>query len=93
MSACQRPEDRVAFDGVTFKTKAKRIDDDWNMFTVTVSPAAASLEGARQAGRYEATRYCIGVAGTSEVLWTVGPETEPLRIDGDTLTFQGECNP
>lgn len=95
LSACGNRDKRVAFDGVYFKTKAKRVDDDYSEFTVSIASPSASIEGAREAGRYEGTRYCIENAGTSRILWTVGPDTDPaqLRIQDDTLVFRGRCNP
>lgn len=95
LAACNKRDKRVAFDGVYFKTKAKRIDDDWSEFTVSVTPATASLDGAREAARYEATRYCVQTDGTSRIIWTVGPDADPaqLRIEKDTIVFQGRCNP
>ena len=62
-------------------------------FVVSVKDASVSLDGARAAGGYEGTRYCIANYGTSRIDWTVGPDTEPqnLVIDKDTLNFQGTC--
>ena len=84
---------RTAFDGVYFKTKAKKLGDDLADFTVQIPGVSRSLEGARGAGEYEGTRYCIKNFGTSDITWVVGPETDPARlvIEKDTLTFQGRC--
>ena len=95
VSGCVKENRNIPFDGVVFKTKTKKVDDNLADFVAYVSPVSASLEGAREAGRYEGTKYCISNFGTSQIDWTVGPETEAskLIITEDTLTFQGQCNP
>ena len=96
LPACNRNDDkRVAFDGLYFRTKARKVDDDLSRFTVTVPKVSRSLDGALQAGAYEGVRYCIAADGTSRIRWDVGPDTprEQLVISDDTLTLQGECNP
>lgn len=97
LTSCGPGKDkRMLFDGFYFKTKSKRIGDDYRNFIVTADKAYQSLEGARQAAEYEGTRYCLDNAmGTSRIRWTVGPETpdNQLTFDGDTLIYQGECNP
>ncbi|KUJ76769.1 hypothetical protein AVO45_09685 [Ruegeria marisrubri] len=91
----QSKEDRILFDGHYFKTKAKVVDKRVTLadFTVRVDDVSASLDGAREAGRYAGTRYCIENYGTSRIKWKVGPDTEPqqLRVVDDTLTFAGTC--
>lgn len=95
--ACTRPEHRVTFGGFYFRTKAKPVNKKKTLadFTVTIKDVAQSLDGARQAGGYEGTRYCIDKFGTSRIIWTVGPATDPkqLRIDDGQLLFQGRCDP
>jgi hypothetical protein len=95
LTGCQSSEDRLAFDGFYFKAKAADIDDDRSRFTVTVFKVSQTLQGAREAGAYEATRYCIENFGTSRIAWVAPPDApaESLTIVDDTLTFQGECNP
>ena len=90
--ASQREGD-FAFDGEFFRAKARKDGDRREIFTVNVRPVSASLAGARAAGAYEATRYCIDLYGNSEVEWLNGPDApaEALLIDGDTLTLRGEC--
>ncbi|MTI01855.1 MULTISPECIES: hypothetical protein [Alphaproteobacteria] len=87
--------ERVLFDGQAFRAKASYVDKKVSRadFTVTINGVSASLDGAREAGRYEGTRFCIQNFGTSKIVWKVGPETEPqnLRIDNDKLTFAGTC--
>ena len=97
-AGCAKREDRLLpFDGFLYKAKAGPVDKKVSRadFTATVWEVSQSLEGARQAGHYEATKYCIKEYGSSKVAWSVGPDTPPenLRIVDDTLTFSGRCDP
>lgn len=85
--------DQIAFDGQTFRSKAAKASDDRRAFTVEVRPVSASMEGAREAGRFEATKYCVETFGNSAVVWQVGPEDDPASyaLQGDTLVLQGTC--
>jgi hypothetical protein len=51
------------------------------------------LVGAREAGRYEATKYCINQYGTSDIAWVSGPDVEDgsLTINNDELQLRGAC--
>ncbi len=96
VASCGRgSNDQVLFDGHAFRTKAKVVDKKVTLadFTVTVDGASVSLNGAREAGRFEGTKYCIANYGSSKIDWKVGPDTDPknLRIVDDTLTFAGTC--
>ncbi len=98
VSACgvvRPPPDRAAFDGQFFRAKAKPVDkkNAPTDFTVVVNGVSKSLDGAREAGRYEGIKFCIQNFGSSRISWKVGPETEPqnLRINDDKLTFAGSC--
>ncbi|MEX0284817.1 MAG: hypothetical protein AB3N23_09415 [Paracoccaceae bacterium] len=97
LSACARPEERVLFDGYYFRSDAKPVDKKAGLkdFRVRVRKVSQSLDAARAAGQYEGTRYCIKNFGTSEIIWSVGPETEPayLPIENDQLFFRGQCDP
>lgn len=96
VSACQeRRADRVAFDGVFFRSNASKIDRSREDFEVSVSPVSASLDGARDAGRYEAIRYCIANFGSSDITWAAGPDAEDgtLTISNDRLLLRGTCTP
>ncbi|MEM1005110.1 MAG: hypothetical protein AAF496_14935 [Pseudomonadota bacterium] len=88
-------EDKILFDGKSFRAKAKSVDkkQDPLNFTVVINNASSSLNGAREAGRYEGTRFCVQNFGSSRIAWTVGPDTEPdqLRISDDKLTLAGTC--
>lgn len=92
LAACGPGDDTILFDGQYFRT---RINDTEarHIFTVTARPVSASLQGARDAARYEATAYCVRNYGNSRIVWTVGPDDpeETLPIADDTLTLQGAC--
>jgi len=93
LAGCARPEARIAFDGKYFRTRLNKVDGQRDQFTVKIRDAAKSIEGAREAGRYEGTSYCVNTYGNSDIKWVVGPDTPPeqLRlVDGD-LTFRGAC--
>ncbi|MCF6231833.1 MAG: hypothetical protein L3J36_01835 [Rhodobacteraceae bacterium] len=95
---CETREQRLLpFDGFRYKAKAAAIDKKVSRadFTATIWAVSQSLTGAREAGRYEATKYCIKEYGTSRIKWIVGPDTAPenYRIVDDTLTFSGKCDP
>ncbi len=97
LTACAGQRERqVAFDGHVFKAKASAVDKAVSRadFTATVSGVSKSLEGAREAGRYEGTKYCIVNYGSSRINWAVGPDTAPaqLRVVDDSLTFAGRCD-
>ncbi|GHF47348.1 hypothetical protein [Seohaeicola zhoushanensis] len=97
LTACVESKDkRILFDGFYFRTKAKKVDKDYSRFIVTAKDALQSVDAARQAAEYEGTRYCLeNGLGTSRIKWIVGPETpdDQLVFDGDTLVYEGECNP
>jgi hypothetical protein len=85
----------VAFDGVVFIPDVDRPKDDRASFTAAVKPVSGSFEGARAAAFYHGTRYCVQNYGTSHIKWTIGPDTpaEQLRIEKDSLAYQGRCYP
>ncbi|MEP4197361.1 MAG: hypothetical protein ABJL99_17200 [Aliishimia sp.] len=86
-------KDKQTFDGQFFRTKASKVDSDRRQIQVSVSPVSASIEGAQEAGRHEATIYCIKNYGSSAIDWRVGPDdaTDSYTFDGDTLTLRGAC--
>ena len=94
LSACGKSNDkRIYFDGAYFRTKAKAAGDDRAVFNVDVKNASQSLNAARQAGEYEATRYCIKNFGSSRIDWIAGPnQPDAVLLTGkDSLLMQGEC--
>lgn len=94
LAACSGGAERYPFNGAYFDAKAGPIDKKQSRaaFVVNVAQASQSLDGARRAGEYEATRYCIENYGTSDVLWAAGPETAGIS-EADMLTLQGTCDP
>jgi hypothetical protein len=96
LSACgiQKREERVLFDGQYFRAKAARDSRDQRQnFSVQVSGIDQGFEGALEAGRYEAIRYCIEEFGTSDIIWVSGPDddADTLDVDRDRLTLRGTC--
>ncbi|MEM1076753.1 MAG: hypothetical protein AAF665_19260 [Pseudomonadota bacterium] len=93
LTACGPDEDDLSFDGQYYRSKVKADKNQREVFVVTARPASASLLGAREAARYEATAYCVNRYGRSDIKWVVGPDSpdEALTILNDTLTLQGEC--
>ncbi|WP_296762010.1 hypothetical protein [Sediminimonas sp.] len=104
VSGCSAVRDRVAaigggsdvrFDGNRYRAALDAPRDDRMAFTVTVSDAAgARLAGAREAGRFEATKHCIARTGSSRVVWGAGGPAAPaeaLALEGGTLTMTGRC--
>lgn len=84
---------RQAFDGQFFRAAIAFDRDAPADFVVRVQDAAKTLTGAREAGRYEATKHCIEYFGNSESVWQVGPDSpdEALVFDGDALVLTGRC--
>ena len=93
LSACGPDDDDILFDGQFFRAKLKSERSTPDEFVVTTSPVSASLLGAREAARYEATVYCVNRFGRSDIVWAVGPDDpdEQMPISNDTLTLQGRC--
>ena len=94
LSACAKPGERVRFDGNYYPAKVKKSKDARENFTVTVRRAKQGLAGAREAGRYEGTDYCIKNVGDSTIAWSVGPDSDEALITegGDTVVLRGTCN-
>lgn len=89
-----RKKETITFDGFQYKTKATQYNKaERDHFEVTVSQATQSLAGARQAGGYAATKYCIKQYGTSSVDWVIGPETETIVPVDDKIRLEGYCRP
>ncbi len=93
LAGCTGRDDRLTFDGQYFRTKVSRVDRQRDVFTVRIRDVARSLDGAREAGRHAGNAYCVENYGSSDIDWTVGPDTPPeqLRIADNTLVFQGVC--
>lgn len=93
LAGCTSPEDRLFFDGQFYTAKLRKVERQLDEFTVTVQPASKSLAGAREAGQYEAVVYCVNTFGSSDIIWSAGPDVPDaqLSIVNDTLTMQGRC--
>lgn len=93
VAGCQNDNDRIRFDGKYFPTKVSKVDGQRDEIVVTVREVAQSPKGALAAGRYAAVAYCVGLYGSSDIQWVVGPDTDPsqIRITDNTMTFRGTC--
>lgn len=85
--------DNQTFDGQRFRASASSSREDPHRFVATVREPSKSVDGAIEAGVYQATKYCITTYGTSNIDWTVGPDTPQAQlIDGSgILTLTGRC--
>ena len=94
--SCSNPldpeENKIAFDGYYFSSKLSRSKLDDRSFDLTVRRANRSLLGAREAGRYEATRFCIKNFGTSDIKWVMGPDDQSIGLTGKVLKLNGQCD-
>lgn len=86
-------ENRPVFDGATFRAKLGDDKADARSFAVEVRDAGKTLEGAREAGRFEAVRHCIETFGNSRIDWVEGPDAEDgaLRLVDGNLILTGRC--
>lgn len=91
LAGCAKKSDRILFDGVHYKTKAKSASDDRMDFVVTVPGVDRGLPGAQKAGQHEAVRYCISNFGASDIVWQGGGETAAPEVAGTTMTLRGRC--
>ena len=93
---CSNPlepkENKISFDGYYFSSKLSRSKLDDRSFDLTVRRANRSLLGAREAGRYEATRFCIKNFGTSDIKWVLGPDDQSIGLTGKVLKLSGQCD-
>ena len=92
-SGTTRNVNAVKFDGHYFAGRASKNSADPHGFSVRIRNAAKSIAGAREAARYEATIYCIEQFGTSDIIWSIGPDDEAISLSNRSLTLAGRCNP
>ena len=96
MVGCSNPlepeENKVTFNGYYFSSKLTRNRLDDRSFDLTVRRANRSLSGAREAGRYEATSFCIKNYGTSDIKWVLGPDDQSIGLTGKVLKLNGQCD-
>ena len=94
LTACGKTytDKRIRFDGEIFRGSAKAVDKkDRRAFVATAGPVSKSLEGAREAVRYEGTKYCIKWFGISDIDWEIDPQAETVPIDNDKIVLNGTC--
>ena len=93
LMGCTDPSRQVLFDGLQFNGRTNIDKEDKRNFVVTASPVSQSLEGAREAARFEGTSYCVRKYGRSDIEWGASPDAEAtaLNIVDDVLTVQGRC--
>jgi len=93
LAGCTDPSRQVLFDGLQFNGRTNVDKEDKRNFVATASPVSQSLEGAREAARFEGTSYCVRKYGRSDIEWSASPDAEAteLNIVEDVLTVQGRC--
>jgi len=84
---------QVEIEGTRFRARSNADSADKRAITVTVTPVAVNPAAALEAGRYEATKYCLLTYGGSDTEWTIGPDqpVDGLTVVDDTITLQGRC--
>ena len=60
-------------------------------FEITVLRANRSLSGAKEAGRYEATIYCVNKFGSSDIAWILDPEDVSAVTSSNSIFIKGRC--
>lgn len=85
--------DVVTYDGARFTGDLRSERSDRAGFVATGGPASTSLEGARQAARFQVVQHCIAYLGSSDVAWINGPDVEDsaLTIVDDKVVLTGRC--
>ncbi|WP_246040430.1 hypothetical protein [Roseovarius arcticus] len=93
LTACGKPGSRVRFDDNYYPAKLSKVGDRREDFVVTVQDPGQGIAGAREAGRYEATRYCVETFGDSDISWQAGydPDNRASVIDNGRLILRGQC--
>lgn len=92
LAGCSSEAEKISFDGQFYRTSLSDLDER-HKFQVSASPVSASLLGAKEAARYEATVFCVNEYGSSAIKWVVGPDDADtaLPVSNDTLTLEGAC--
>ncbi len=93
LTACAKSGERVRFDGNYYPADLDKVGDRREDFVVTVRDPGQGIEGAREAGRFEATRYCVETFGDSTITWQPGydPDANAAVIDNGRLVLRGTC--
>ncbi len=93
--ALRRNNGAPEFDGAYFRAKLTPSEVDRSAFSVWVLNPEKTLAGAREAGRYEAVKYCIQTFGSSEITWVQSPDVPLDQLsydDSGRLVISGACN-
>jgi hypothetical protein len=93
VTACGRieTENDPLFDGMRFSSKILISKTNPKAFDIVVANAAKSLAGAREAGRWRSTVYCVRTYGTSDVDWVISPDADAPVIENGDLILTGAC--
>lgn len=93
LTACGRPGERVRFDGNYYPAKLSKSNDRREQFSVAVRDFAQGINGAREAGRFAGTTYCVETFGDSDISWQpgYGPEDASVVSENGVLIFRGSC--
>ena len=93
LAACGKPGERMRFNGNYYPAKLQQTGESRESFVVSVSDPGQGIEGAREAGRFEATRFCIETFGDSTIDWRAGydPDAGAAVIDNGRLILRGAC--
>jgi hypothetical protein len=92
VSACGEKyfDNRIAFGGILFDGRVTQSETDPKSFDLVIRNAVQNVDAARDAARYEGTKFCIEQFGTSDIDWAHGPEDAPQMSDGHLL-LNGSC--
>jgi hypothetical protein len=93
LTACGKPGERVLFDGHYYPARLTKSGETREQFSVVVRNVAQGLEGAREAGRFEGTTYCVETFGDSAITWQpgYGPDDGQAITDNGSLVLRGSC--
>lgn len=93
LTACGKPGERALFDGNYYPAKLSKSGERREEFSVAVRDAQQGINGAREAGRFEGTRYCVETYGDSDISWQpgYGPEDARAVSDSGGLMMRGSC--
>ena len=94
LAACGRGElETVTYEGARFSGDLRSERGDRAAFVATGGPASVSPEGSKRAAAYQAVQHCIAYLGSSDIAWTVGPDTDDtaLTIDNNKVVLSGRC--
>ncbi|WP_113912605.1 hypothetical protein [Roseovarius dicentrarchi] len=93
LTACGKPGERVLFDGKYYPAKLSKSGVSREEFSVAVRDVGQGINGAREAGRFEGTTYCVETFGDSSIDWQpgYGPEDGRAITEDGTLILRGSC--